>query len=112
MRRHSIRPRCRTAKDDAAQLKKLPKVKVQAAWVPWTHGRLCRDSGYGAGIDSPGWYHHLWTAPDRVVSRWITRVARLLREQDLDASSAHIIEAVRLAEAMAAIHGRGASRPF
>jgi Family of unknown function (DUF5682) len=91
---------------DTAQLKNLPKVKVQAAWVPWTHGRLCRDSGYGAGIDSPGWYHHLWTAPDRVVSRWLTRVARLLRDQDLDASSAHIIEAVRLAEAMAALHGR------
>ena len=95
-----------TAKD-TAQLKNLPKAKVQAAWVPWTHGRLCRDSGYGAGIDSPGWYHHLWTAPDRVVSRWLTRVARLLRDQDLDASSAHIIEAVRLAEAMAALHGRG-----
>ncbi len=95
------------AKDDAARLKLLPKIKVQAAWVPWTHGRLCRDSGYGAGIDSPGWYHHLWTARDRVVSRWVTRVARLLREQDLDASSAHIIEAVRLAEALASIHGRG-----
>ena len=74
--------------------------------MPWTHGRLCRDSGYGAGIDSPGWYHHLWTAPDQVVSRWLTRVARLLREQDLDASSAHVIEAVRLAEALAALHGR------
>ena len=24
-------------------------------------------SGYGAGIDSPGWYHHLFTAPDRPV---------------------------------------------
>ena len=23
------------------------------------------DSGYGAGVESPGWYHHLWTAPDR-----------------------------------------------
>jgi hypothetical protein len=94
------------AKLDAARLKGLPRVKVAAAWVPWTHGRLCRESGYGAGIASPGWYHHLWTAPDRVVNRWLTKVARLLRSQDLDASSAHIIEAARLAEAMAALHGR------
>jgi hypothetical protein len=96
----------RPAREDAAWLKGLPKVKVAAAWVPWTHGRLCRASGYGAGIGSPGWYHHLWTVPDRVVGRWLTRAARLLRSQDLDASSAHVIEAARLAEAMAALHGR------
>ena len=36
----------------------------------------------------------------------MTRVARLLREKDLDASSAHVIEAVRLAEALAALRGR------
>jgi hypothetical protein len=33
-------------------------------------------------------------------------VARLLREEDLDASSAHIIETVRLAEALAALRGQ------
>ena len=93
-------------KDDLAVLKGLSKVKVQAAWVPWSHGRLCRESGYGAGIGSPGWYHHLWTWHDRIVSRWMTRVARLLRGQDLDASPANIIEAIRLAEAMSALHGR------
>ena len=38
--------------------------------------------------------------------RWLTRVARLLRDEDLDASSAHVIEAVRLAEALAALRGR------
>ena len=36
----------------------------------------------------------------------MTRVARLLREEDLDASSAHVIEAVRLAEALAALRDR------
>ena len=44
------------AKDDNALLKGLKKVKTKATWVPWTHGRLARMSGYGAGIDSPGWY--------------------------------------------------------
>ena len=94
------------AKDDADLLKGLPKVKTQATWTPWTYGRLSYRSGYGAGVESPGWYHHLWTARDNVPIRWMTRVARLLREEDLDVSSAHVIEAVRLAETLAALRDR------
>ena len=96
----------RPAEDDASLLKGLPKTKVAATWVPWTYGRLSRDSGYGAGITSPGWYDHLWTAKDQVVERWLTRVARLLREERIDASSASVIEAVRLADALATLRGR------
>src|SRR5581483_3327518 len=94
------------AKDDAALLKGLPKTKVAATWVPWTHGRLGYESGYGAGVRSPGWYHHLWASKDHVAERWMTRVARLLRDEGLDASSASAIEAVRLAEALAALRDR------
>lgn len=93
-------------KEDQALLKGLPKSKVEATWIPWTHSRLCWNSGYGAGIESPGWYHHLWSVNDQVAVRWMTRVARLLREEDLDASSAHVIEAVRLAESLAALRDR------
>jgi hypothetical protein len=93
-------------KEDNAILKGLPKIKVQATWVPWTYGRLAFSSGYGAGVESPGWYDHLWTTPDQVVIRWMTQVAQLLREEDLDASSAHLIEAVRLAETLAALRDR------
>lgn len=42
------------AKGDRARLKDLPKTKVVATWVPWTYGRLCNRSGYGAGVTSPG----------------------------------------------------------
>ncbi|WP_414621125.1 DUF5682 family protein [Calothrix sp. CCY 0018] len=124
------------AKEDTALLKGLPKTKVQATWIPWTYGRLSYSSGYGAGIESPGWYHHLWNSgignwalgighgalkrqedneeiathsppsPPSISITWMTRVARLLREQDLDASSAHVIEAVRLAESLAALRNR------
>jgi Family of unknown function (DUF5682) len=94
------------AKEDAAILKGLPTAKVQATWVPWTHGRLSYASGYGAGIESPGWYDHLWTTKADIAIHWLTKVARLLRSEDLDASSAHIIEAVRLAEALAALRDR------
>ncbi|HBY77572.1 MAG TPA: hypothetical protein DEG47_11380 [Cyanobacteria bacterium UBA11148] len=41
-----------------------------------------------------------------VAIHWMTRVAQLLREEDLDASSAHLIEAVRLAESLAALRDR------
>ncbi len=91
---------------DLAVLKGLPKAKVSSTWVPWTHGRLAFASGYGAGVESPGWYHHLWQHSSLIIERWVTRIARLLREKDLDASSAHVIETVRLAEALAAIRGR------
>jgi hypothetical protein len=50
-----------SAQADNALLKGLAKTKVQATWVPWTYGRLSYSSGYGAGVESPGWYHHLWT---------------------------------------------------
>jgi hypothetical protein len=147
-------------KEDNALLKGLPKTKVEATWVPWTYGRLSFNSGYGAGVGSPGWYHHLWTsihpqsptppAPlskggeDRntslgkggeqgntplsegeqgntslgegreqrrggssdVAIRWMAKVAQLLRQEDLDASSANLIEAVRLAESLAALRDR------
>lgn len=98
-------------KSDTALLKGLPKVKVATTWVPWTYRHLARASGYGAGIASPGWYEHLWrthlSGQPRAVG-WLARVARLLRARDLDCSSAHLIEASRLAEALAALRDRPA----
>ncbi|MFI6576663.1 DUF5682 family protein [Nocardiopsis sp. NPDC050513] len=93
-------------KDDTALLRGLPKVKVTATWVPWTHGRLATASGYGAGVTAPGWYHHLFTAPDRPVQRWLTDAARMLREEGQHVSSSHVIEGVRLAESLAVLRGR------
>ncbi|MEU0403053.1 DUF5682 family protein [Streptomyces sp. NPDC006197] len=95
-----------TVAADKALLKGLPRAKAELTWVPWTHRRLARRSGYGAGIDAPGWYGHLFAAPDRPVERWMTKVAGLLRAEDHPVSSAHVIEAVRLAETLAVLRGR------
>lgn len=92
------------AQTDADLLKGTPKTKVVCTWIPWSHTRLAYRSGYGAGVNSPGWYEHLWTQPEKAGLRWVARAAQLLREQDLDASSASVIEAVRLADALAAMH--------
>lgn len=94
------------ARPDAELLAGLPRLKVQATWIPWTNSRLAARSGYGAGVASPGWYEHLWASPPPVAGRWLVRAARLLRGEDLDASSAAVIEAVRLGEALAALRGR------
>lgn len=113
-----------TVAADNAVLRGMPKRKVKMTWVPWTHSRLAMASGYGAGVDSPGWYHHLFdvrAASDRsgsalpgdedaaeppVVARWLTEVARVLRHHDLPVSAAHVVEAVRLADTLAALRGR------
>ena len=95
-----------TATSDAARLRGLPKAKVTATWVPWTSRRLGHASGYGAGVTSPGWYHHLFTAPDEPVGRWLVRTARLLRDEHHDVSPASVVEAHRLADGLAALRGR------
>ncbi|MFG2135484.1 DUF5682 family protein [Streptomyces sp. NPDC048650] len=95
-----------TVAADRRLLKGLPKARTAVTWVPWTHRRLARRSGYGAGIAAPGWYGHLFSSPDRPIERWMTKVAGLLREEDYAVSSAHVIEAVRLAEGLATVRGR------
>lgn len=96
---------------DNSLLTKLPKVKVRATWAPWTAQRLSIASGYGAGVTAPGWYQHLfdyWAEGrfEDVVPAWLTRVARMLRDEGLDAAPASVVEAVRLAEMLAAVRGR------
>jgi hypothetical protein len=108
-----------SAAADARRLKGLPKTAVAATWAPWTSARLAYASGYGAGVESPGWYQHLfdtWAAGDatpeatvaehEVSSSWLVRVARTLRDERLDAAPASVVDAVRLAESLAAVRGR------
>ncbi len=111
------------ATHDNRLLAKLPRTKVAVTWAPWTADRLAVASGYGAGVTSPGWYQHLFhtwqqredaehdrggdeTPGDLVVAGWLTRVARALREEGMAAAPATVVDAVRLADALAAVRGR------
>lgn len=103
----------KTKKEDTALLKTLNKIKTQAAWIPWTHSRLLARSGYGAGIESPAWYQHLWThyqqqtlQHETVTISWLAKFAQELRLQGLDASSAQLIDATRLISSLATLRGR------
>ncbi len=96
---------------DDRLLRGLPKVKATLTWVPWTYGRLSYTSGYGAGIRSPGRYDHLFSCAQpastgQPIERWLAKAAAVLRDEGIGVSSAHVIESVRLAEALAALRGR------
>ncbi len=101
----ALHPLPAAAADDRL-LRGLPKVKATLTWVPWTYGRLSYTSGYGAGIRSPGWYDHLFSSAGQPIERWLAKAAAVLREEGIGVSAAHVIEAVRLADALAALRGR------
>jgi len=97
----------RPAAVDTATLRGLPRVKVASAWVPWTHRRLTTSSGYGAGVDSPGWYRHVFDHPGSDgVARFLVDAAHLLRAHGQSASPDHLIAGTRLADALATMRGR------
>ncbi len=94
-----------------ATLKDLPRLKIEATWVPWTDSRLSAGSGYGAGVLSPGWYRHLWSLYGRAhppvaeefAAVWQSRTAQTLRHEGYAASTASAIEAARLSLNLAAM---------
>jgi hypothetical protein len=98
---------------DAAFLKGLKKVRTECTWIPWSFDRLSTQSSYRSGVLAPAWYRILFQstgtgAPENgrsasATAEWLTQAARLLREHDLVASSAHVIEATRLAETLAVL---------
>ena len=101
------------AAEDKALVKDLPKMKVEATWVPWTDSRLSYRSGYGAGVVSPGWYRHLWSlynagaqaTPEHFAAVWQAKTAAMLREEGYPAPTANAIEAARLALGLSALRG-------
>ena len=99
-----------SAKSDTpllATVKALAKsIKLDVAWVPWSQSRLSLASAYGAGMPAPAWYADIFAARGRAHVRFLARAAACLRSADLDASSASVIEAVRLSETLAALRER------
>jgi len=106
---HAPALRTKATAADRTLIKGAPKQKLVATWAPWTSPRLAVASGYGAGVPAPGWCAHLWAAPpDEVARRWLAQIATALRESGHFVSTASLIEAERLAVALAAMRGRPA----
>ncbi|MDP4997537.1 MAG: DUF5682 family protein [Saprospiraceae bacterium] len=88
------------ASADKKMLKGLKVKKMTSTWIPWTYERLAVESGYRAGVLSPAWYEWLFESPEQSAVKWMVSAARLLREKDLDASAAQVIDAIRLANTL------------
>lgn len=92
--------------EDNKLLRGIGKTKTACTWIPWSYERLAFQSGYRAGVLSPAWYEMLFRNRKEVAIRWMARTARLFRGEDLSASAAHVLEAVRLADALATLRRR------
>ncbi|MCB0661347.1 MAG: hypothetical protein KDC24_01300 [Saprospiraceae bacterium] len=93
------------ATKDNSLLKGLKKEKTAATWITWSYERLTFDSGYGAGVKSPAWYEMIFQDHTEALTNWMARAARLLRAEDLEASTASVVESVRLAATLASLRG-------
>jgi hypothetical protein len=94
-----------SAKSDRELMKNLPRGKVECSWVPWLNSRLSWRTGYGSGVDSANWYGHLYQHPNDDGAKWLHLATKLFRKKKIDISTAHTIEALRLAQSLASMRG-------
>lgn len=98
------------SKDDEKLIKKLPETECKSTLMPYSYYRLSSRSGYGAGSKAPAYYEILWrnriknTLKDSS-AEYLTRIAEYQREHGFQASSAQVIEALRLSETLALMRG-------
>ncbi|WP_218092890.1 DUF5682 family protein [Paenibacillus solanacearum] len=96
------------------ELKGLPRTTTKLTLMPYSYYKLSSQSGYGAGNQAPAYFDLFWQCLrqddlSRLPSLYLSKVASRLREQGTFRSTASLIEGVRLAEALAALHD--GSRP-
>ncbi|MGN0695958.1 MAG: DUF5682 family protein [Oscillospiraceae bacterium] len=96
--------------DDKKLTDKLSSVKCRATLMPYSYFRLSSRSGYGAGSRAPGYYELLWKnrlkgSLDDTAAEYLSKIAAYQRENGYAASSAEVIEALRLADTLASMRG-------
>lgn len=89
--------------------KALPRAESMKTLMPYSYYRLSEHSGYGAGNRAPAYYEYLWQGlvrqePDYGARRYLTGLAAFQRNHGGMVSSAEVLEAARLAEALAGLH--------
>ena len=93
--------------EEFAALKRLPAHKTL---MPYSYFRLSGLSGYGAGNRAPAYYELLWEGRKRGQAdygaiQYLARLAAFQRKEGNPVSSAEVIEALRLAGALARLNG-------
>lgn len=96
--------------ENAENMTELPHTESLHTLMPYSYYRLSTRSGYGAGNRAPAYYELIWESylrGDRqfTANAYLSRIAEKQRESGNAASSAQIIEAVRLANSLAEMRG-------
>ncbi|MCI8408008.1 MAG: hypothetical protein HFJ09_01885 [Lachnospiraceae bacterium] len=94
------------SKEDEKLLERLPELSSKATLMPYSYYRLSSRSGYGAGSKAPGFYEILWKnriagKQKDAAAQYLTLLAKFQREKGYGTSSAEVIEALRLSNALA-----------
>ena len=95
---------------DRKLTEKLPTVQAKATLMPYSYFRLSERSGYGAGCRAPGYSELLWNCRRSgnvgdSSAEYLAKIAQYQREHGFCCSTAEVIEAKRLADALAAMRG-------
>src|SRR6185503_4519328 len=95
-----------------AELASLRSRASKLTLMPYSYFKLSSQSGYGAGNHAPAYFELLWdtlkrgTASsnlDELPMRYLSLVARQMRDTGTHRSTAEIIEGVRLARTLSAL---------
>ncbi|MCA9194998.1 MAG: hypothetical protein KDB03_24670 [Planctomycetales bacterium] len=90
------------------EFQRLPQRDSKLTLMPYSYFKLSSQSGYGAGNHAPAYFELLWDTlaeENQTVDlsrRYMTHVARAMRQSGTHRSTAEVIEAVRLAETLSA----------
>ena len=92
-----------------AELARLPRRGSKLTLMPYSYFRLSSQSGYGAGNHAPAYFELFWEALnagglDDLPLHDLSHVVRKLRETGTHRSTAEVIEGVRLARTLSAMH--------
>ncbi len=100
------------------EIKILPSLPCKSTLMPYSYFRLSKRSGYGAGNKAPGYYELLWNvlqeqaiSPESstsAASEYLCAIADYQRNYGHMVSSAEVIEAIRLSNALAAMKNSSA----
>lgn len=93
-----------------SELKNIPRAASRITLMPYSYLRLSSRTGYGAGNRAPYYFELMWKAvqQDRMgdlPAVYLSKIAKALRDKGDNASSASVIEAVRLANALTSMRG-------
>ena len=90
------------------ELKSLRRRSSKLTLMPYSYFKLSSQSGYGAGNLAPAYFELLWDALDKddlhgLPGRYLSLIARHVREAGTHRSTAEVIEGVRLARTLSAL---------